>query len=134
MYTDEEKAYLVAHKWAVLATGRTDGSPQQAMVGYKLAEDGRILVSTPVSSAKWRNVGGQPRVSVSVPDGRVNLVIYGSAERIEADPERAEFSAEVLAVVLGYDFPDPSALIAWLDQQNRGILRITPEKALFHTT
>lgn len=134
MYTDEEKAYLVAHKWAVLATGRTDGSPQQAMVGYKLAEDGRILVSTPVLSAKWRNVGGQPRVSVSVPDGRVNLVIYGTAVRIETDPERAELSAEVLAVVLGYDFQDPSALIAWLDQQNRGILRITPEKALFHTT
>ncbi|HLX87375.1 MAG TPA: pyridoxamine 5'-phosphate oxidase family protein [Acidimicrobiales bacterium] len=134
MYTNEEKAYLIAHKWAVLATGRTDGSPQQAMVGYMLDEEGRILISTQVLMAKWRNITRQPRVSVSIPDGRVNLVVYGMAETVDADPERAELSADVLAVVLGQDRPDPSAIVTWLDQDNRGIVRITPNKVLFHTT
>ena len=134
LFTDEEREYLVGHKWAVLATGRTDGSPQQAMVGYKLRDDGRLLISTHVPTAKWRNIARQPKVSVSVPDGRVNLVVYGTAERIDSDPDRVQLSAEVLAVVLGFDFPDPSALVAWLDREQRGILRITPSKALFHTT
>jgi len=134
LYTNEEKTYLLAHKWAVLATGRSDGSPQLAMVGYTLDEEGRILISTKVVMAKWRNITRQPRVSVSVPDGRVNLVIYGTAETVDEDPERAELSADVLAVVLGQDRPDPSAITAWLDQDNRGVVRITPNKVLFHTT
>jgi len=132
--TRTKKKRLLAHKWAVLATGRSDGSPQQAMVGYTLDDEGRILISTKVVMAKWRNITRQPRVSVSVPDGRVNLVIYGTAETLDADPERAELSADVLAVVLGQDHPDLSAIIAWLDQDNRGIVRITPNKVLFHTT
>jgi PPOX class probable F420-dependent enzyme len=133
MYSEDEKAYLLAHKWGVLATGRTDGSPQLAMVGYTIDDDDRLLISTRVTSAKWRNVSRQPKVSVSVPDGRVNLVVYGTAETFDADPERAELSADVLAVVLGQGRPDPSSIITWLDQDTRGIIRVTPNKALFHT-
>ena len=36
-YTDTQLEFLCGHRWAVLATGRLDGSPQQAMVGYALA-------------------------------------------------------------------------------------------------
>lgn len=133
MYTDEERAYLLAHKWGVLATGRTDGSPQQAMLGYALDAEGRLLISTRVTSAKWSNIVRQPKVSISVPDGRVNLVVYGTAETFGADPERAELSADVLAVVLGGGRPNPSDIVGWLDQDSRGVIRITPEKALFHT-
>lgn len=133
MYTDEERTYLLEHTWGVLATGRNDGSPQQAMVGYSLDSDGRIVISTRVTSAKWLNVVRQPRVSVSVPDGRVNLVVFGTAETFDTDPERAELSADVLEVVLGQGRPDPSTLVAWLDHDNRGVVRITPDKALFHT-
>jgi PPOX class probable F420-dependent enzyme len=134
VYTNDQKAYLIAHKWAVLATGRADGSPQQAMVGYTLDDEGRILISTQTLMAKWRNIMRQPRVSVAIPDGRVNLVVYGTAETVDADPERAELSADVLALVLGQDRPDPSAIVTWLDQDDRGIVRITPNKVLFHTT
>lgn len=133
MYTDEEKNYLATHKWGLLATGRSDGSPQLSMVGYALDSEGRFLISTRVTSAKWLNVTRQSKVGISVPDGRVNLVVYGTAETFDVDPERAELSADVLAVVLGQDRPDPSAIILWLDQDSRGVLRITPDKALFHT-
>lgn len=133
VYTDEEQAYLRAHKWGVLATGRTDGSPQQSMVGYALDDDGRILISTRVTSAKWLNLTRRPKVTISVPDGRVNLVVFGTAETFDRDPERAELSADVLAVVLGQDRAEPSSLTAWLDRDDRGIVSITPEKALFHT-
>jgi PPOX class probable F420-dependent enzyme len=131
-YTEEERSFLGGHRWAVLATGRADGSPQQAMVGYTLDREGRVLVSTQRTTAKWRNAARRPKVALAVPDGRVHLVVYGMAEEIVDDPERAELSADVLAVVRGPNRPDPSEIIGWLDSQQRGVLRITPQKVLMH--
>jgi PPOX class probable F420-dependent enzyme len=131
-YTDEERAFLVEHVWAVLATGRTNGAPQQSMVGYTLDEQGRLLISTRRPSAKWHNITRTPTVSLTVADGRVNLVVYGRAELIDTDPERAELSADILAVVRGPDRPDPSTIVGWLDQDQRGVVRITTEKVFFH--
>jgi PPOX class probable F420-dependent enzyme len=132
LYTDEQRRFLADHVWGVLATGRADGSPQQSMVGYVLDEAGRILVLTQAVTAKWRNAMRQPRVSFTVPDGRVHVVVYGVAEGIDADPERAELSADVLAAVRRTDRPDPGSLIGWLDADERRVLRITPHKALSH--
>ena len=132
IYTDKQAQFLANHVWGVLATGRRDGSPQQAMVGYTLDAQGRILVSTPAPTAKARNALRQPKLSLAVPDGRVNVIVYGLAETIDADPERAELSADVLAVVRGPQRPDPSTIIGWLNEQQRIVLRITPEKVMMH--
>jgi hypothetical protein len=83
-------------------------------------------------SAKWQNITRQPKVSVTDSDGRVHLVVYGTAETVDADPPRAELSADVLAVVQGPDRPEPSTIVGWLDQDKRGISRITPDKVLLH--
>ena len=130
MYTDEQKAFLADHLWAVLATGRADGTPQQSMVGYALDDEGRLLVSTRVPTAKWQNITRRPNVCLTVPDGRVHLVVYGTAETIDTDPERAELTADVLAVVRGPDRPDPSTIAGWIEQEKRRIVRITPHKVL----
>ena len=83
MITEAQRAFLTAHRWAVLATGRRDGSPQQSMVGYLLDDEGRLVVSAKAYTAKWRNARRQPRVSLTVPDDRAHLVVYGTAECIE---------------------------------------------------
>lgn len=49
----------------------------------------------------------QPRVSFTVADGRVHVVVYGVAEGIDADP-------------------------GWRDADQRRVLRITPRNALSH--
>ena len=131
-YTDEQRRFLADHTWAVLATGRGDGSPQQSMVGYAVDADGRILVSAKADTAKWRNARRRPRVSLAVPDGRVHLVVYGSAEAIDTDPRRAELTADVFAALSGGERPDPAAIVPMLDDQRRTVLRITPERVLFH--
>jgi hypothetical protein len=74
----------------------------------------------------------QPRVSFTVADGRVHVVVYGVAEGIDADPERAERSADVLAAVRQTERPDPASLTDWLHADQRRVLRITPQKALSH--
>ena len=120
-----------AHVWAVLATGRADGSPQQSMIGYLVDDDGRLLISAKAYTAKWKNAVRQPKVSVTVPDGRVHLVVYGDVEAIDADPLRAELTAQVFGALSGNPAPDPASIISMLDEQQRVVLRITPTKFLF---
>ena len=132
VWNDEEREVLNAHTWAVLATGRQDGSPQQSMIGYALDSESRLLVSAKAYTAKWNNARRQPRVSLTIPDGREHLVIYGFAEAIDADPLRAELTAEVFAALSGSPAPDPNNIIAMLDEQQRTVLRITPEKTVLH--
>jgi PPOX class probable F420-dependent enzyme len=124
--------FLRDHLWAVLATGRRDGSPQQSMVGYCVDDHGRIVISVKSYTAKWKNALRQPHVSFTVPDGRAHLVVYGDAEAIDADPERAELTADVFARLSNTPRPDPSSIVALLDEQQRTVLRITPTKADLH--
>ncbi len=128
----DHRSFLDAHLWAVLATGRKDGSPQQSMVGYAVDHEGRLVVTVKSYTAKWQNAVRQPKVSVTIPDGREHLVIYGEAEPIESDPLRAELSAVVFGVMTGTPSPDPASIVATLDEQRRTILRITPTRVLFH--
>jgi PPOX class probable F420-dependent enzyme len=123
--------FATDHLWAVLATGRSDGSPQQSMIGYVVDDEGRLVISAKAYTAKWKNAVRQPRVSITVPDGRAHLVIYGTAETIDADPLRAELTAEVFAALGGGDRPDPATLVDTLNEQQRTVIRITPTKAMY---
>ena len=132
VWNDEEREFLNAHTWAVLATGRQDGSPQQSMIGYARDSEGRLLVSVKAYTAKWNNARRQPRVSLTISDGREHLVIYGLAEAIDVDPARAELTAQVFAALSGSPAPDPNSIVPMLDEQQRTVLRITPDKTVLH--
>ncbi len=126
-----QRAFLDSHTWAILATGRGDGSPQQSMIGYAVDEEGRLVISAKSYTAKWKNAVRQPRVSVTVPDGRVHLVVYGEAETIDADPLRAELTSQVFAALSGNEAPAPNSIIPMLDEQQRTVLRITPDATFY---
>lgn len=128
----EHRDFLDAHTWGVLATGRRDGSPQQSMVGYAVDDEGRLLISAKSYTAKWHNAKRQTRVSLVVPDDRRHLVVYGTAEAIDADPERAATTARVFGKLGGTEPPDAESLIAFLDEQQRTVIRITPEASHYH--
>lgn len=129
---DEERAFLDAHTYAVLATTRRDGSPQQSMVAYAVDPDGRLIISTKSYTAKWHNLLRHPRASLTVPDGREHLVLAGPVELITDDPHRAELTADVFAVLSGQARPDPMSIIAMLGDQQRTVLRVTPDAANLH--
>jgi len=124
-------AFARAHLWGVLATGRADGSPQQSMIGYLVDDEGRLVISAKSYTAKWNNAVRQPKVSVTVPDGRIHLVVYGEAETIDTDPVRAELTAQIFGALSGNPAPDPAAIVPMLDEQQRVVLRITPTKFVF---
>ena len=126
-----QRAFLASHTWAVLATGRGDGSPQQSMIGYAVDDDGRLVISAKSYTAKWKNAVRRSRVSVTVPDGRIHLVVYGEAETIDEDPLRAELTSQVFAALSGNEPPDPASIVGMLDEQQRTILRITPDRTFY---
>jgi len=131
MFTDEQIEYIRSHQWAVLATGRADGSPQVGMIGYHFDGE-RFAISVKSFTAKWKNALRNPKVALLIPDGRVQLVVYGTAECIDTDPDRAELTADVWAVIMGAERADPASLVPTLDDQQRTVLRITPTKVLFN--
>jgi PPOX class probable F420-dependent enzyme len=128
----EERVFLDEHTYAVLATTLRDGSPQQSMVGYAVDADGRIVISTKAFTAKWHNLVRDPRASLTVADGREHVVVTGPVELISDDPERAELTADVFAVLTGAERPDPSSIIPFLDDEDRTVLRIAPETSHLH--
>ena len=130
--TDDQRTFLTDHVWAVLATGRRDGSPQLSMVGYVLDDDDRFVISAKSYTAKWINATRQPNVALMVTDDRRNVTVYGTVECIDTDPDRSALTADVFARLSGGERPDPSSITAMVDEQQRTVLRITPGRVLSH--
>ena len=70
--------FLKTHRLGVLATGRKDGSPQQALIGY-LFDGDEFAIRTSDGSAKAKNIRKRGKVSLSVIDGPKVVVVYGTA-------------------------------------------------------
>lgn len=125
--TPEQDAFLREHHSTVLATGRRDGSPQVSTMGYWY-DGAHVYMSLTTERAKWHNVARQPKVAMVVNEGRRQLVLYGTAERISADPERLERTRAV-RTSFGIESPaDDAEAAAQLDADKRVVLKITPDK------
>jgi PPOX class probable F420-dependent enzyme len=121
--------YLKGHRLGVLATGRRNGSPQQALIAYQF--DGKdFAISTRAPSAKAKNIRKQPLVSLTVTDGPRVVVVYGSA-RVVRDPEEVlTYNLTRLASPRQQGEVDREALAQRLRQEERVVVVVTPEKYL----
>ena len=59
--------------------------------------------------------------------GDITLLLFDAAGNF-----RAELTAEVWAAMTGQPVDDPTALIPTLDEQQRTVLRVTPDRVLFN--
>jgi PPOX class probable F420-dependent enzyme len=131
MLSDAQKNFLKEHHLAVLATGRSDGSPQVSTVMFDY--DGiDFAVSIKSYTAKWKNVLRQPKVGLVVNDGRKQLIVYGTVKAVETDPERMELTRRVFRRVTGQEPGPAEQLKPLLDGQKRTALRIIPESAFMN--
>ena len=126
--TAEQEAFLKEHKWAVLGTGKKDGSPQLSTIQYGV-EDGKVIVGLGHDRAKWFNAKRQPKVSLLLLVGHRQLIVYGTAECIASGPERTAVTRRLRKLV-GSNIP-PEEMSdedygKQLDEQKRVIIRITP--------
>jgi PPOX class probable F420-dependent enzyme len=131
MLTDAQKTFLKEHHLAVLATGRSDGSPQVSTVMYDY-DGSDIAISIKRYTAKWKNVLQQPKVGLVINNGRKQLIVYGTAKPVEADPERMELTRRLFRRVSGQEPGTAEELKPVLDGQERTALRIIPESAFMN--
>lgn len=81
--TPEQKREVQYHLWAVLATGRSDGSPQQSMVRHIVDAERRQVISARAYTASRTNAVRNQKVSVTV---RMGGHIWSSAEQPRPSP------------------------------------------------
>ncbi|MEX2376187.1 MAG: TIGR03618 family F420-dependent PPOX class oxidoreductase [Dehalococcoidia bacterium] len=128
--SEEQAAYLRERQVGILATSRKDGSPQQSMITY-LFDGEHIVISTVKTSAKHHNVRRQPRVSLLVPDGKQQVIVYGTAE-VLGGRERDRY---IMAIREHQGDPLPAdydldRFSLRLDELGRVIIRITLQRVL----
>lgn len=112
---------------AVLATRRRDGTPQLSPVVFALDGDGRLLFSTPGTTAKARNVRRDPRVSVCVlNDGFFGdwAQVDGHASVIEM-PDALPVLRQVYRAISG-EHPDWDEFDRDMVAQGRVVLAVRP--------
>jgi PPOX class probable F420-dependent enzyme len=126
---DEARRFLRSHHRAVLATFRRDGRPQLSPVLATLDGDGRVIISTPETTAKARNARRDPRVALCVVSDEWYgdwVQVEGTAEVIRA-PESLELLVDYYRRAAG-EHPDWDDYRAAMVRERRCILRFDIER------
>ena len=115
---------------AVLATTRSDGSPQMSPVGVTADDAGRLLISSRATAYKTRNLRRDPRAWVCVlPDA-----FYGRWIQVEGEVEIVELP-DAMDLLIDYyrrisgEHPDWDEYRQAMVAEQRVVLRIRPTRA-----
>jgi PPOX class probable F420-dependent enzyme len=111
-----QREFLEQPLFAALATLDADGAPRQAVIWYRVEDDGRILINSRIGRRWPSNLVRDGRVSFAVTDpqdGYAWLGFTGRVEAIDDDPARALADIEALAWRYHPDGPDPADLASY---------------------
>ena len=127
LFDSKAEAFLNEVHFARLATVKKNGAPHLTPIWY-MYEDGKLLVNTTPSRVKYRNIEGDPRVSLLVDDAYSYLIVEGRAR--VAKERDAKRDIETLAIRYhGEDKGRKSAReIYW--KMPRVSLEIMPERII----
>jgi len=122
--------FLLAPRFAVLATIAPDGLPRQSVMWYDVLDEETILMNTAVGRAKLEDLRRDPRASLCIADGYRYVTVVGRVELIE-DQERAQADIAHLAV----RYVGEEEARSWIPQfraQRRVTLLLRIERVLAH--
>lgn len=113
------RTFLERKLFASLATVDPDGAPRQAVIWYRLEDDGRIMINS-LAGRRWpTNLERDGRVAISIidnDDGYSWLGLTGRVDAIDTDVERAR--EDIVALAFRYrDHPTPKSLASFRSQQ-----------------
>lgn len=130
MDLEEARGVVREQHHAVLATMRSDGTPQLSPVSAAVDDAGRVVVSTRETAVKVRNLRRDPRLWLCVlPDG-----FFGRWIQVEGDvevlglPEAMEPLVDYYRSVAG-EHPDWDDYRAAMERERRVLLRVTVTRA-----
>lgn len=120
--------FVLSHRWAVLTTLRAEGSPVSSVVAYAVDGD-ELVVSTRKPTFKCVSARR---------DGRVNLCVLSNQEpfnyvavegRCKVEHEELVRSTRLIfRNIEGTGYDEPEDLQGWLDEEQRVIFRISPQR------
>jgi len=122
--------FLRGQHRAILATRRSDGSPQLSPIVVAVDDDGRILVSTRETAVKAKNLARDPRASLCViNDGFYGqwIQVDGTAEIIHL-PDALELLVDYYRRISG-EHPDWTEYRSAMLRDRRLIVRISIDRA-----
>ena len=125
---EKQDRFITDHRWAVLTTLRTDGRPVSSVVAY--ARDGdTLLISTPGTTFKRRSIDRDARVSCCIVSNSepFNFVSIEGRAAIETS-DLAAGTRKVFASIAAVGYSEPENLDQWLEDQQRVLIRIHPER------
>lgn len=130
MTPEQARDFLRVNHRAVLSTLRRDGRPQLSPVAAAVDDDGRVIVSTPETTAKARNLRRDPRVSLcAFSDGFYGpwVQVEGTADLVER-PEAVELLVDYYRRLSG-EHPDWDDYRRAMVEDRRVLVRFAIERA-----
>jgi PPOX class probable F420-dependent enzyme len=122
--------FLRSQHRAVLATRRSDGSPQLSPIVAAVDDDGAILISTRETAVKAKNLARDPRASLCViNDGFWGqwIQVDGTAEIVHL-PDALELLVDYYRRISG-EHPDWTEYRSAMSRDQRLIVRISIDRA-----
>jgi PPOX class probable F420-dependent enzyme len=115
---DRLRTFLEQPLFAALASVDPDGAPRQAVIWYRLEDDGRILVNSRAGRRWPANLQRDGRVAIAItgPDGYAWLGLTGRVDAIDHDVERAREDIVALAHRYYPDGPTASSIATFRSQ------------------
>jgi PPOX class probable F420-dependent enzyme len=124
----EQDQFITDHRWAVLTTLRADGHPVSSVVAY--ARDGdTLVVSTPGMTFKRASLDRDPRATLCIIPNQEPINFVSVEGRV--DIETTDLVANTRLVfenLAETGYTEPQDLQAWLDAQQRVIIRLHPQR------
>ncbi len=124
----EQDQFVTEHRWAVLTSLRKDGQPVSSVVAY--ARDGdTLVVSTPGATFKRRSLARDPRATLCIVSNAEPFNFVSVEGRVAVETTDIEGGTRlVFANIAATGYPEPEDLPAWLEAQQRVLLRLHPER------
>lgn len=120
--------FVTAHRWAVLTTLRTSGSPVSAVIAYAREGD-ELVVSTTRDRFRVKCIERNPLVNLCVISNSepFNFVSIEGEALIQTDNLLPATHA-VFDAISDTGFRKPADLGGWIEKEGRIIIRIRPQR------
>lgn len=120
--------FVLSHRWAVLTTLRAKGSPVNSVVAYAVDGD-ELVVSTRKPTFKCISARRDGRVNLCVLSNREPFNYVAVEGRCKVEQEELVRSTRLIfRNIEGTGYDEPEDLQGWLDEEQRVILRISPQR------
>ena len=113
------QAFLERRLFASLATVDPDGAPRQAVIWYRLEDDGRMMINSRAGRRWPANLLRDRRASLAITDtedGYAWIGLTGRVDAVDEDVKRAREDIVELAHRYHPDGPSASSLAAFRTQ------------------